>query len=245
MPEFTRLGRGHLARPLLGFSRAVLHRYAVQHDLAWIDDPSNTDTRFDRNFLRHEVMPLLQQRWPATASVLSRVAEHMAESAGLLQQLAAEDIQQHLVAGNRLSVTSLLRLDDARLRNVLRYWLVEVAGVSMPDRRHLQRIVREVLPAAEDASPVVHWRGGEVRRYRDELYALQAATVPVDATQIIAWNGKQPLKLATQQLIPQQITGQGLAPQWLEQQDLSVRFICQPYQANPQQEGLLVTLKNA
>lgn len=224
MPVLTGLGRGQLVRPLLAFTRSVLVQYARQQGLVWIEDPSNTDTRYDRNFLRHEVMPLLHQRWPATASILSRVSEHMAESAGLLQQLAEQDLEFNRVNGNRLSVASLRKLDAARLRNLLRYWLSEVCKLSTPDRRHLNRIVHEVLTAAADASPLVSWRGGEVRRYRGEIYALQPDNNLTDFTQIIPWDGKQALSLNKQVLIPHLIKGQGVNRQILEQQGLSVRF---------------------
>lgn len=296
MPDITRLGRGWLARPLLGFTRSILCHYARQQGLIWIDDPSNNDTRFDRNFLRHEVMPLLHQRWPATANILSRVAGHMAEGASLLRQLAEQDLVQHRVAGKRLVVSSLLTLDVARQRNLLRHWLSDVCKLSTPDRKHLNRIVHEVLPADENANPVVSWRGGEVRRYRGELYALQSASIPADMQQIIPWDGKQALNLDKQVLIPHLVKGQGVNRQFMQQDTLSVRFrqggekcrpvgrahhhslkklfqewgvppwqresvpllcvgddiaqvvgycICEPYQTNPQQEGLVITLESA
>lgn len=295
MPGLTNLGRGRLARPLLSFTRTMLYYYAQQQGLVWIEDLSNTDTRHDRNFLRHEVMPLLHQRWPATASTLSRVTEHMAESASLLRQLAEQDLEQHRVAGQRLLVSSLRSLDTARLRNLLRYWLAEVCRLSTPDHRHLNRIVQEVLPAAGDANPVVRWRGGEVRRYRGELFALQAESMSENVPQPIAWDAKQALNLRHQVLIPHRVMGQGMNRQLIERDKLSIRFrqggekcipvgrghhhslkklfqewgvppwqreqvpllyvgdelaqivgycICEPYQTNAQQEGLVITLEN-
>ncbi len=237
MPQLTDLGRGHLARPLLGFSRSVLVSYAKQQGLVWIDDPSNIDTCFDRNFLRHEVMPLLYQRWPATGNILSRVSNNMAESACLLQQLAEQDFSLSRQAGNRLDVSSLLKLEPARLRNLLRYWLVEVCRLSIPDSKHLNRIVSEVLPAAKDANPLVRWQGGEVRRYRGELYAMQPDHFFVDTKQIFPWDGKQALHMNRQILIPHLVKGQGVAQTFFEQNKLSVRFRqggekCQPVGRN-------------
>lgn len=223
MPALAPLGRGHLARPLLPFTRAILHHYAQQQGLVWIDDPSNTDTRYDRNFLRHEVMPLLHQRWPATATTLSRVSEHMADSADLLRQLAAQDLQQHRVGGDRLCVASLLTLDPSRQRNLLRYWLGNVRRLAMPDSRHLQRIMHEVLSAAGDANPVVSWRGGEVRRYRGELYALQPESESQRSGQPIAWDGKQALQVQNRFLIPHRVRGQGM-DQAVLRCPLTVRF---------------------
>lgn len=295
MPGIAPLGRGKLARPLLGFTRAVLHQYARQQGLVWIDDPSNQDTRFDRNFLRHEVMPLLHQRWPAVTGTLNRVAGHMAESAGLLQQLAEQDYQQYRVAGDRLKVASIRQLDAGRLRNVLRYWLSDICHLRTPDHRHLNRIVHEVLPAAVDANPVVGWRDGEVRRYRGELYAMLPDTRPLGSGRVIAWDGKQALNLDRYMLIPHWVKGQGVNPQLLQDDKLTVRFrqggerckpvgrghhhslkklfqewgvppwqreqipllyvgeeiaqvigycICEPYEADSQQDGLVIRLEN-
>ena len=224
MPVVARLGRGLLLRPLLHFTRAVLMHYAQQAGLVWIEDPSNTATRFDRNFLRHEIMPLLHQRWPATATTLSRVSEHMAESATLLQQLAALDYQQHRATGDRLQVVSLRVLDGARVRNLLRYWLSDICRLSTPDSAHLNRIVQEVLPAAEDANPVVSWRGGEVRRYRGELYAMPPLVGPGIDNKTIHWDAKQALPLNGHMLIPHLVRGQGLDRQQLQQHELTIRF---------------------
>ncbi|MDH5446775.1 MAG: tRNA lysidine(34) synthetase TilS [Gammaproteobacteria bacterium] len=295
MPVEAPLGKGRLYRPLLGVTRAVLQQYAKTQGLVWIDDPSNQDTRFDRNYLRHEIMPLLHQRWPAVTSTLSRSAENMAESAELLRQLAREDFANIKQTSSRVNVEKLLGLEAPRLRNLLRYWLSEICQLTTPDRRHLNRIVHEVLPAAEDASPVVSWMGGEVRRFRGELYAMQPQPQSNNEKPTIPWDGKQALKLDKQVLIPHQVKGQGVNPDLLARHKLSIRFrhggekckpvgrghhhslkklfqewgippwqreqvpllyvgeeiaqiigycICEPFQSQPQQDGLLVTLEN-
>lgn len=224
MPVQAPLGKGKLFRPLLGVTRAVLQQYARQQGLVWIDDPSNQDRRYDRNYLRHEIMPLLHQRWPAVTSTLSRSAKNMAESAELLQQLAAQDYQRYHVSGNRLPVTTLRELSIVRLRNLLRYWLKDICQLSMPDRQHLNRIVHEVLPAAQGANPLVNWPGGEVRRYRGELYAQLPWNEKTTDKVAIDWDGQQALPLNHQVLIPHRVMGQGVDPQWLSQKPISVRF---------------------
>lgn len=74
MPAVSRLGQGRLLRPFLEVDRAELLAYAGKHGLRWIEDASNTDTGFDRNYLRHRVLPLLRERWPAVNRTLSRSA---------------------------------------------------------------------------------------------------------------------------------------------------------------------------
>ena len=95
MPEHNDLGQGHLLRPLLAVSRAELQSYAEQQSLRWIEDPSNAQLDYDRNYLRHNILPLLQQRWPAASAVLARSARHQADAAQLLSELAAMDLQNN------------------------------------------------------------------------------------------------------------------------------------------------------
>lgn len=95
MPERALLGDVPLLRPLLNVSRAALLDYAEQHRLRWLEDPTNASTEYDRNFLRHEILPLLKQRWPATSLVLARSAQHQADAVRLLTELAAMDLQEN------------------------------------------------------------------------------------------------------------------------------------------------------
>ncbi|RJQ47886.1 MAG: tRNA lysidine(34) synthetase TilS [Gammaproteobacteria bacterium] len=194
MPPCAGFSQGRHVRPLLEFSRAALRRYAGEHTLHWIEDPGNINRDFARNTLRHDIMPEINARWPAAAVTLARGARLQAEAAELMDALAGLDLRQVLGAHkNTLSVTRLNALSGARQRNILRYW-IKGLGLPLPDSRHVQRIVRDVLSARPDAVPCVHWRGAEVRRYRDELYAMPPLPAH-DASQIIAWDMKQPLIL--------------------------------------------------
>lgn len=188
MAPVAPFGSGRLLRPLLHVPRAALVDYAREHGLSWIEDPSNADTRFDRNRLRHLVIPPLRARWPALDRTLSRSAAHCAEAAGLLDELADE-----LLAGlgtaadaghtlrwalpRALSVAGLRRLSAPRQRLVLRRWLLR-RGFPPPDADRLRRITTEVLEAGADRQPLVAWPGCEVRRHRDALHALPPLPEP-------------------------------------------------------------------
>lgn len=168
MPPVTAFAGGTLARPMLGFSRAELRAWAEAEQLHWIEDPSNVDTGFDRNYLRHEVMPLLKRRWPGAAATLSRGARLAAEADAILQGLAAEDYTR-AGAGLTLPLELLAGLPEARQRNLLRYWLHR-RSLPLPPAHKLDELLRQ-LGAAEDRNPCVDWDGAEVRRYRQHLYA--------------------------------------------------------------------------
>ncbi|MEJ2142608.1 MAG: tRNA lysidine(34) synthetase TilS [Gammaproteobacteria bacterium] len=174
MPVVTTFAEGWLLRPLLDVPRKLIKKYADTHHLCWIDDPTNLDTSFDRNYLRHRVLPLLSQRWPSLTNTLSRAASHQAEAAALLDVMAEQDYQQCKGSHQKfttLSVSSLKKLGAERQRNLLRYWLRQVCHLPLPDTRHMLRIQSEVLTASSDATPLVEWQGIELRRYRNELYA--------------------------------------------------------------------------
>lgn len=171
MPELSDLGEGHLYRPLLNINYSALQNYAQQHGLQWIDDPSNQETRFDRNLLRHDVLPLLRERWPSLDSTVLRVASQQAEAQQLLIELAEQDSQALIDSDSTLLISSLLTLSAVRQRNVLRYWL-ERLGMRPPSAKKLTQLQHDVIHAAEDRNPCVSWQGCEVRRYRDRLYAM-------------------------------------------------------------------------
>jgi tRNA(Ile)-lysidine synthase len=168
MPECVGWEGGHLARPLLKEHRADLEAWARAQGLEWIEDPSNADTRLDRNYLRHEVLPRLQARWPAAADTLSRAAAHCAEAEETLSALAAEDWRR-LGVGFTLPVTALQELGEARARHLLRHWLA-LRGLPLPAAHKLTEILIQA-EAGEDRNPCVDWPGGEVRRYGGQLYA--------------------------------------------------------------------------
>jgi tRNA(Ile)-lysidine synthase len=174
---------GWLARPMLSFSRDSLLEYANQHDLSWIEDPSNSDGSFDRNFLRHEVLPKLESRWPELARRLYRSSRIAGDTATLLDDLAAIDVQTLGDRPDRLRVDALRSLALERQRNVLRYAIRQL-GLPTPSAAHLQRLLDEVVAARDDAEPVLKWNGVEVRRYRNSLYLLSPdlTELPTDTT---------------------------------------------------------------
>lgn len=166
-----RFGPGWLARPMLDTSRAALLDYANSEALQWLDDPSNADRRFDRNFLRHEVLPRLKSRWPDVSVRLHRSAKHAGEASELLAKLAEIDLDSLGGRPERLPIDGLLGLATARQKNLLRHALRRL-GLSTPTAIQLKRILAEVIPAREDAQPLVTWPGASVRRYRKHLYLL-------------------------------------------------------------------------
>jgi len=169
MRPLAPFGSGWHARPMLGFVRDDLSAWADQEGLSWLEDPSNRDLRFDRNYLRHEVLPGVRRRWPAAARTIGRVGEQAAELLTLDAESAAADLLG-LCEGATLSLAGLRPLAPARQRRALRAWL---AGreVPLPAAATLEALRRDMLAASPDRVPETRWPGAVVHRYRGRLYA--------------------------------------------------------------------------
>lgn len=181
IPESRPLGRGLLWRPLLQQSRAQLQAYAMHRSLPWVEDESNADTRLSRNFVRHELLPLIATHWPAARDTLVRTAQLQADNDELLSLLAQQYLHEHYDAEeNSLQVSALLLASPAMQRLVSRHWLhsgssAEMANRVWPDWQCVQTLIDEVLLAAADAEPLLIWHGREVRRFRDRLFMMWPA----------------------------------------------------------------------
>jgi tRNA(Ile)-lysidine synthase len=162
---------GWLVRPLLDVPRIELEEYTRRFELKWIEDPSNEEQVFDRNYLRHEVMPRLDSRWPDAAGRLRRSAQLASEASQLLSELAELDLAALGGKPDRLALNGLRALTPERQRNVLRH-AVRRLGLPVPGAKQLQSIVADLIPARDDAQPLVCWSGIAARRYRDELYIV-------------------------------------------------------------------------
>ncbi len=161
-----------LLRPLLLYSREQLLNYAKRHRLVWIEDDSNENLRYSRNFLRHQVLPLLQQKWPGVNKNMSQCTLHLREAEANLRDLAYIDCPQLAMRPMSLLLSQLLHLPVHRMQNILRVWFNE-RNLQLPSTKTFQRIIHEVIRAREDANPCVQWHGIEIRRYRQTLYLLQ------------------------------------------------------------------------
>jgi tRNA(Ile)-lysidine synthase len=176
MPVQRPLAAGCLVRPLLDVSRAELQAYAEAHQLKWIEDPSNADSRFSRNYLRHRVLPTLTERWPQAAANLARTAEHLSEAQNLLDELAQIDLQAcnqpspfpwlHLPS---LALAPLRELSDARQRNALRHWLAPLTR--LPDSDHWAGW-HSLRDAKGDAQPLWRLADGQLHRCGERIWWL-------------------------------------------------------------------------
>ena len=196
-------------RPLLNQSRQALEAYAKENDLQHVEDPSNQDTAFDRNFLRQEIMPLLRQRWLGIDKAISRTAALQAETKTLLDEVAQQELSAVLASESSafnnqndqplllapIVIPELLKFSEAKQNLLLRYWISE-QGFPTPSAKKLRHIFTDVIESAKDKQPLVEWKGAELRRFQQYLYIMSPLS-DHDVTQVIPWQLDRPLHIAS------------------------------------------------
>lgn len=200
MRPWRAFGSGWLWRPLLDTPRTALLAYAQAHALDWIEDTSNADTAFDRNFLRHRVMPVLRERWPQVDAALARGARLSAEATDLLDREDARTLANAATADPHVLRCDALRaLPPQRRARALRRWIARLGLPPLP-AHGVSRIETDLLDARDDAQPEFAWAGTRVMRWRDLLHAdRRRGALPADW--VVEWEGRDALALPTGDLL--------------------------------------------
>jgi tRNA(Ile)-lysidine synthase len=175
IPESIFFGQGTMLRPLLNVAKQDVNAYAKANNLQWIEDPSNQQNDYDRNYLRNVVIPLLKQRWESCDKTVARSAKHCAEAQVIVSAVADELFYPVFSKSSKtLCVTQLLAHKNPRQHLIIRHWFQSL-GLRMPAQAFIERIQTEVIAAREDSDPVLAGQGFVIRRYRDRLYCLKQA----------------------------------------------------------------------
>ena len=184
MPASRQLGDYFHLRPLLLFSKKEIEKFAREKALHWIEDPSNQDVAYDRNFLRKDILPLLESRWPELTKQLSTVASLQSNNLQVLEDMAAIDLANvvarqssplcHSVfkVMSMLSIEKLKQLSSPRLLNLLRYWIITMLG-QQPTRNLLKEIEKSLIHSQPDANPNIVFSTYAFRKFQNNLYLLK------------------------------------------------------------------------
>jgi tRNA(Ile)-lysidine synthase len=172
MPKSKPLGKGVHYRPMLNIKKSEIIEYAKDNHLSWVEDDSNTNTNFRRNFLRLNIIPKLETAYKNLAKTLTRSAKHQSEALALIQALAKIDIQERQLVNpsHQINIQRLAQLDTLRIKNVIRYHLSSLKFLAPSDK--VMKQILDLLSAKEDANPLVNWDQFEIRRYQGELYFI-------------------------------------------------------------------------
>jgi tRNA(Ile)-lysidine synthase len=177
-----------LLRPLLDIPRSAILFYAKQHGLSWVTDESNTDTSFNRNFLRHRILPLLEQRYPAYRKTLFRSSQHLSEATYLLDELAKIDAK-NIIVTDKIKLEELRNLDFPRAKNLLRYLLTQQI-ISLPNTTKLEETLRQLYSIRTDTRFRFVLDTLEIRCYRGLIEFLPIHSEPQPISPI-PWQGEQ------------------------------------------------------
>jgi tRNA(Ile)-lysidine synthase len=178
-----------ILRPLLEVSRSRIESYARQNKLSWINDESNDSITFDRNFLRHEILPILSKRYPSYPKTLLRTSRHLSEASLLLDELAAMDSERCLVSG-KLHIRNLRKLSFSRAKNLLRYTLLQ-QGADLPSTAKLEEILHQLLSISPDNQFHISFGATEIRCYREAVYILPRRRISTQPEQNqYIWRGE-------------------------------------------------------
>lgn len=225
MPPMRALAgtRARLLRPLLDVARSEIEAFARLHGLEWVEDESNADTARKRNFLRHEVLPALEQQFPAARAAIARAAAHLGEARELLDAMAQTDLE-HCGDGDAVDIPALQRLGEARAKNVLRYWC-ETQGVEPLSAARLAELLRQLSESRSDAQASIAAGKWRFLRYRDRLH-LRPVAPAVQRDMHEVWNGENALPLLALGgvLIFKPEEGRGLSVPKLRAERVTVRL---------------------
>jgi tRNA(Ile)-lysidine synthase len=212
MPVIRPLRKGYLARPMLEIEKAVITDCVRAWNLEVIQDLMNFDQNFARVRVRQSLMDSMIQQFPGAVKTLNRSAKLQSAASEAIDTLAGLDFDQcQGQTFGTLSASKLATLDLPRCLETLRYWL-RIHEIVVPNRDRLLEMSRQMTSSAEDRQPVVEWAGGEVRRYRDELYALRPC-IEFDPNLNQTWNPTEELHLPWGRLWSEEVIGQGLKAQ--------------------------------
>ncbi|MDF7671063.1 tRNA lysidine(34) synthetase TilS [Orbaceae bacterium ESL0721] len=215
-------------RPLLSISRAQIEAYADLHGLDWIEDESNQDDRYDRNFLRLTVLPALQSRWRHFPQMVARSAALCSQQEQLLTELLTPELEKMVGDQGELAIEPLLNCSEYKRYALIRLWLKR-HSVTMPTQKQLTLIWQTVALAREDANPQFILGNSQIRRYQQALYLLPkyAETENIN----LSWDLKSSLTLpdhiGTLHVVNSQMAdNQPLNLQLLDPQLLDPKLMC-------------------
>jgi len=230
-------------RPLLDITRNSLLEYAQKNELNWVEDESNEDDYYPRNFLRKKILPKLEVKFPAYRDTLSRSAGHFAEADLLLDELAQQDAQ-YWVKGGPLDLVFLDTLSLHRAKNLLRYFL-HASGAPMPHSSQLDDMLRQLRDAREDAAICIELGQWQVRRYKNKVYAMPAL-VNFDSHLKLSWHGETQLEWPASKgcLHFTKTTGQGLSLKKLQLAPVTFRLRSGHEKLRPRCNAAMRSLKN-
>ncbi len=176
IPELRKLGAGWVARPLLNWRRSELEGYLRENSVLWLEDPSNLDQSFDRNYLRNYLFPLLEPRWPGLVNRLTRTARNARSTSEALADFIKINFAELIGDEHKMPLTALLRLELPLQALVLRQWLRLREIQALPESRMLE-FLKQLSDARQGSRAEVRWKQWQLKLYQQFIW-LQHQSIP-------------------------------------------------------------------
>lgn len=173
IPPSRALGNAEILRPLLGVVRSDLLRYAEVHDMEWIEDPSNARDDYDRNYLRHHVIPPLVERWPSAINQITQATVYLRDQQQVLEGYLDADLRDMALPGGGFCITELTTAASSKHIALLRRWFECCTGQVLPAKA-VDQLLNQCIEAKADAQPVLYVGEYVIRRYRQGLYCMSS-----------------------------------------------------------------------
>ena len=214
-----------VGRPLLECSRKVLEQFASALDIAHVRDESNIDTRYRRNAIRQQIMPLIEHTYPGMAATVARSSQHWQSAQLLLDDLALIDLTA-CAEGDALRIDAMAKLSAQRIDNLLRFWLQQQGAPYAPSSAQLTQLRTQMLSARPDAQPALELCGLQLQRQAGALVALPLGHAsPPNEPLVIQWRGEKSIAIPEWQgtLLFAQAQARGICPQRLQSSSLTLQ----------------------
>jgi tRNA(Ile)-lysidine synthase len=166
------LGKKRIARPLLRKSKKEVEEWAYKNNLKWIEDFSNFNINYDRNFIRHKLIPILQQRWPFFLKNCFRTAIICGEETKSKNILLKEKIKDFINFDESLNIKSFKNIKKEISKELIRYW-ISLKNIKMPSYKTIECIYNEIICSKKDSNPKIIIQKNEIRRYKKSLYFVK------------------------------------------------------------------------
>lgn len=167
-------------RPMLCVEKNDILQFAQENHLQWVEDESNNQNSFDRNFLRNEIIPQLTARWPQLTKTVGRSAQLCAEQTALVNNTARSHLQDIEQIKDQLNGEKLNALSVALRAAVVRAWFTQHRQL-VPSKAQLNEILA-MLSAQQDATPEVTFQWGKVARFQGDLYWVERNTSVIETS---------------------------------------------------------------
>ena len=223
MPVIKEFKNGFHVRPFLSFQRNEITKYAKENNISWIDDETNLDINYQRNFLRHNVLPTIDANWLSYRESILRVISHQADSMKIHNEIAQLDMEK--ISCNdtsNLHVGLIKELSEERKKNLIFFWLKNL-NLETPSSKHMKQIISALINSDQQKSPCVNWGNTEVRRYKKFLYASNIVDNHESDIEI-TWDINSPLMIEGETLTTIESQGKGLSKECIKDANIIIRY---------------------